>query len=193
MNLIYLIPLITILILFSNTLNGQELKNEKEVRISSSDAPLSAQSTIDNYKVRKKVKWYKQTNFEHVSFEAKFRKQGDFYSVSFDTLGEVIDIEKLIKRKDLDHKEQEKIDTIFCRAFDKFKIIKCQIQFTSDTYNLNKFFENEIYKERADVNYEIEVEGKSNNWLKFEFLINSEGLILRKREIVDVSTENLNY
>lgn len=178
---------------FINSVYGQELKKEKEVRIGATEAPLAAQKIISGYDVNKKIKWYKQTNFDTISFEAKFKKKGDFYSVSFDTLGVVIDIEKLIKWKNIDESTKDKIEVIFNDEFKKFKIIKCQIQYTPEEFDLENFFTIQLQSTQSKVNYEIEVEGKNTNWLKFEFLLKEDGRILRKREIVDVSTENLNY
>lgn len=192
-NRIYLCIIILFFAFSAPVIYGQDLKNEKEFRIAHSEAPMLAQKIVDNFKVIKKIKWYKQTNFKQVSFEAKFKKKKCFYSVLFDTSGSIIDIEKTVKWKNLEESAKNNIEEILNKEFEKFKIIKCQIQYTADQFDLENFFENESQSVRKKVNYEVEVEGKVENWLKYEFLIDYNGKILRKREIVDISTDNLNY
>lgn len=180
--------------LFSLNANGQELKKEKEVGISKNQAPEEALKIVDGFNLKRKTKWYRQTNFDTLSYEVKFKHNSHFYSVAFDTTGQILDIEQLVKWKEIEEKHKKHLKKIVENRFDKYKLIKCQIQYTGDKALLNTFFNNSEISDQLVVRFEIELEGKQNaSWKKYEFLISSTGTVERERIIVGRSTENLNY
>lgn len=187
-------PVFIISILFSLSVNGQEYKKEKEVRISEEIVPVKALQVANKFDVKRKKKWYRQTNFDTISYEVKFKWNNHFYSVEFDTTGQILDIEQLVKWEEIEQKHRKQLKKIFENRFDKYKLIKCQVQYTGDKEALNSFFNKDKSTNALTVRFEIEVEGKTKkSWKKYEFLISSAGTVERERIIVGRSTENLNY
>lgn len=186
--------LLILLTLFSFPVNSQEFKREKEVNISKLKAPEKALDIVDRFGVTRKKKWYKQTDFDTTSFEVKFKWNSHFYSIEFDTTGQIIDIEKLVKWAEIEDKHKKQLQELFDNRFDKYKLKKCQIQYSGDKDVIDAFFDSEEIPEQVTVRFEIELEGKeSASWKKYEFLVSSAGIVERERIIVGRSTENLNY
>jgi len=196
---------ILILLLFSiflqlglfSVVYGQELKEEKETRISESDVPKNALHIIESFEVNRKKKWYLQTNFEHLSYEVKFKHDGHFFSLEFNNNGNILDVEKLVKWDELPEKQRKKIEQSLSERFEHHKIIKVQIQYTGDVDDLEDLFDGDPEDEDLDElteKFEIVLEGKrESSWELYEVLISTNGTIERERVIVGRSTENLNY
>ena len=92
------------LFLFLNVANfSAQTKNEKESRIDLSDFPQQALATINSIinDVRR-IRYYKEIDEEHKSFESKFKFKHHWYSVEFSNTGILEDIEVTIKEKQLD-------------------------------------------------------------------------------------------
>lgn len=194
MKTLWNVSIFIMLLLVSFDGSGQEFKNEKEVGISKKNVPDEALEITNEFDVKRKQKWYRQTNFDTTSYEVKFKWNSHFYSVEFDTTGQTLDIEQLVKWEEIEQKHRKQLKKIFENRFDKYKLIKCQIQYTGDKKSLNTFFKSGEIDERLTIRFEIEIEGKSDkSWKKYEFLVTSEGEVERERIIIGRSTENLNY
>lgn len=176
---------------------GQEFKKEQETRISESEVPKNALHIIEDFEVNRKKKWYKQDNFDHTSYEVKFKYDGHFYSLEFNNDGKILDVEKLVKWDELQEKQQEKIEQSLSKQYDYHKIIKIQIQYTGDADDLEDLFDGDPEDEDLDKlteKLEIELEAKKEgSWKLFEVLLLGDGSIDRERVIIGRSTENLNY
>lgn len=169
-------------------------KQEVEKRIQSKDAPAKAIEWINEVTIKKKrLRWYFEVTSGKKSYEAKFIHNHDLYSVEFDTMGKVEDIEVLTSRSDLKESINNSIETTLEKAFDKFNIVKIQIQYTA---NDDRDLLNWINTDKGSVSkhFEIEFEAKSEGvWRMYEGTFDAAGNLLHKREIIIRSTENLNY
>ena len=194
MKTLWNVSIFIMLLLVSLNVSGQEFKKEKEIGISKKYVPDEALEITNEFNIKRKKKWYRQTNFDTTSYEVKFKWNSHFYSVEFDTTGQILDIEQLVKWEEIEQKHRKQLNKIFENRFDKYKLIKCQIQYTGDKKSLNTFFKSGEIDERLTIRFEIEIEGKSDkSWKKYEFLVTSEGKVKRERIIIGRSTENLNY
>src|SRR5690606_34213812 len=76
----------------------------------------------------KRIKWYLEENLEGVMVEAKIKQRDALYSIKFDTLGTLYDIERSQKFEELPSAVQTQIRTHLKNHYKSFKIRKVQIQ-----------------------------------------------------------------
>ncbi len=187
--------LVTILFVFVHVCIFSQ-KAEYEMRVKPSEVPLKALEWIDKVEIDKKnPKWFAENTSGKKSFEIKFVHDHQLYSIEFDSIGNIEDVEILKKKKDIVKTVLEEIQQELKAKYDNVKIVKIQFQFT-DTFGENALidFINESAMEYVELNYEIEFEGKIEGvWKMYEGTFSRQGTLLSTREIVIRSTENLNY
>lgn len=179
------------------TLCFSQTKNEKEVRIKSDAFPELAQSyfNISAFNA-KQLRFYKETDNEKQSFEAKFKINKLHYSVEFDSLGGLEDIEILIKKKHIPEAVFDTITSYFNSNFDKTKIIKIQKQYINNTEKSDKNFIKHIIENPNNTNthFEIIAEIKTKNKHELrEFTFNSHGTFQKFRLVTSSSYEHALY
>lgn len=176
---------------FGMTVFAQKI--ERETKINEENAPVKAIEFINDVQNKKHVKWFSEKTSGRRSYESKFKHKGSYYSVEFDTLGKIEDIEVIVKLKNLDQEHKKAIKSGILKEFEKFKWIKIQKQFTGEKKELRKVFLGTT--ENVELNYEVEVEVKTKlgAWKMYEILINPEGEIQKMREILLRPTDSLNY
>lgn len=186
-----LLKTIVIFILFSCHLHAQKI--EREFRISESEFPQLAVNYLKHYELDlKKIKWFKEIQNNVLSYEAKVKVQKHLYSVEFDSLGKIEDIEKLVSFKKLPVETQKVLSTSLEKKLGKYKIIKTQIQY-SEIEEETKRLEH-LSPQNSTVRYEIELFYKDDKSKKlFEYLLSDNGEIISFREVLIRSTENLTY
>jgi hypothetical protein len=190
--LIFIIILL-ININYSNKLCGQE-KFEKESRIKKKDAPIKAVQFIDSLYLKNKVKWYKEEGLNKKSIEAKFRHNKIKYSIEFDTLGNIEDVEKEINWKDLNENLKDSITIKLKNNCIKHKIIKVQIQYLGNNYDLFSKVKTDKNSTNLLTNYEIIVRCKSEKKVElFEYLFNETGKLLSISKIIFKNSSHLEY
>ena len=126
---IYILCLILYLTGFSNSLNGQQ-KFEREFRVSEEEVPPKALEAFQNSLFTNKIKWYKEISNEGISFEAKTKKQKTRFSIEFDSLGILQDIEVKTPFADIPDEGRKAIKIHLSDEFEKWKIVKTQFQLT---------------------------------------------------------------
>jgi len=171
-------------------------KRELEERVAPSDVPEKALEWLDQVKLKqKRIKWYHEVTSGKESFESKFIHSGKMYSIEFDTLGTVEDVEILIKQKNLREDELSSIEESLNMEFNKFNIVKIQLQYlpASNAGDLLKWM-NEGDDSGVLKRIELEFEATDgSDWKMFEGTFRNNGKLLNYREILLRSTENLNY
>lgn len=171
-------------------------KQELEERVAPSDVPKKALEWLDQVKLKqKRIKWYHEITSGKESFESKFIHSRKMYSIEFDTLGMVEDVEILIKQKNLNEDELSSIEESLNREFNKFNIVKVQLQYlpSPNSGDLLKWM-NDGNDSGVLKRVELEFEAKDDSdWKMFEGTFSSDGKLLNYREILLRSTENLNY
>lgn len=183
---------IVVLFTFTPVLVFSQVKIEKEVKVQSSRVPAKALDWLeDAIDQKKQLKWYYETDGDHQSFEAKFKRKGRSYSVEFDTDGIVEDIEIDEHWRKLSPLVRNNISGYLQSQFSKFRVEKVQIQY-SGTEKALKSWESNNGSSQIVVKYEIEFYGKAPDSEKFwEGIFDRDGNILDKREIIITPSNNL--
>ena len=117
---------IAVLLLLSSSAFGQKV--ERESRIKSTDVPEKALEYIEQTSLDK-VKWYRETGLESISFEAKFKHERRWYSVEFSEEGVLEDIEIEIDLHQVPEPTRESIDKYLEAEFKRHRKKKVQIQY----------------------------------------------------------------
>lgn len=183
--------LLIIAFTFTSNLIAQE-KFEKESRIKQNDAPLKAQLFIDSLNITNKVKWYKEEGLKRKSIEAKFKHNKARYSVEFDTLGHVEDIEIEVNWKSLESNLKEAIFLQLKTDCLKHKIIKVQMQYTGSESQLSSILKADSLS--LTIKYELIVRCKRQKEVDlFEYLFNDTGKLISTSKIVFKNSSHLEY
>jgi len=175
--------------------NAQDIKNkfEREYSIKQSEVPLKANNFI-NKTLNGKVKWYGEENLQGKAIEAKGKKDKKFYSVKFDTLGNIQDVEVVVSFNSLSKEIQTKIQKELEKQFSSIKIIKTQIQWLGSQEVLKQLLNKENTTEDYSTNYEIVIKGKSNShYEQYEVLFNEQGKLVDKAKIIQKNDQHLIY
>lgn len=174
-----------ITLIFCCTISFSQSKNEKEERIDASQFPEVASSYFNaisnqvNY-----LKFYKETDGNKYSFEVKFKLNKLHYSVEFDTIGNLEDIEIIIKEKHISKLTFKNIKSFFNTTFDKVRIIKIQEQYVNNSEKNDQQFINHVLKKTANKNnfFEIIAEVKQNQKRQLkEFTFKNNGELIKSR------------
>ncbi len=174
-----------------------QTKNEQEERIDFSELPETVQVIINELPTSiKRLRFYKETDQEKKSFEAKFKHKKRIYSVEFSTNGILEDVELITKFKNINPEVQKTITTYFENNFDKHKLIKLQKQYVYSNNVKSSNFVNNILSNTSQTssNFEIiaEVKSKKERTIR-EFTFNSEGTFLSERILKPTSYEHVLY
>lgn len=173
---------------------GQE-KYERESRILEEEVPLPAQEFIHALAGKNGVKWYWEEGLNTFSIEAKFKINEDRYSVEFDTLGKLEDVELLLRSEevipaDLYDKIREELGLLFSR----YRIRKSQIQYTGESEHLLALIGGDTSPGSYTTKFEFVVKGRTEQGVDlYELLFNKEGQLLQLNKIVLKNAHNLEY
>ena len=174
-----------------------QTKNEKEERIKPSNFPLAAQQVVTSLPSDcKRLKFYKETDGQKESFEAKFKYKGKRYSLEFSKEGNIEDLEVLTKIKSIEATISSKIIEHFESTYTKHKLIKIQEQYVYNTATDPIQFVNRVLNEKSDIapNFEIIAEVKLNKQRELrELTFNGTGQFLNFRTVNPSSYEHVLY
>ena len=180
------IYLTVLMLLTTVSFSYSQSKLEREYRIKPSQVPLKALGFVDKSMPDVKVKWYWEENLQKKSIEAKGTRDGRLYSVEFDTLGVLQDVEVLVKYQSLPENTKVAIEESIGNRFVKFKIEKTQIQWVGDENVLMLLIKGEDIGQAAYItNYEIMIKGSRDGLTDFyEILLNENGEIKRVSKVL---------
>lgn len=183
--------------LFCCTISFSQNKNEKEARIHASEFPEKALRHFNTISDQVKYfKLYKETDNDKESFEVKFKLNKLHYSAEFDTLGNLEDIEIVIKEKHIPEQVLKSIMNYFNTTFDSVRFIKIQKQYINKTNKNDQQFIDYVLKSPIGKNTHFEIiadiKTKKNHQLK-EFIFNSNGEFEKSRPISSTSYEHALY
>ncbi|MBN2745654.1 MAG: hypothetical protein JXR34_02925, partial [Bacteroidales bacterium] len=187
---------ITILIILSilfMSLSAQT-KTEKEYRIKKDKIPENAQKWMrQNFPEAKKIKWYQEVSNGKTTFEAKLKWKKTSYSVEFDSIGTLEDVEMTIDFEEIELEARKSIEQYFLGNYKKHKILKVQKQFSGDLSQFRQYLEtpNQI---GITTNYEIEFQGiTSDSNELYEALFNQSGQLITRKTIKTEANLNLDF
>ncbi len=175
------------------TINGQ-VKFEKEYRIKDKEVPKKAKKFIDSSFNNQKIKWYTEESQDGKTIEAKTIYNKNQYSIEFDNLGNILDVEKKVKFKNLKGDLKKSINYQLNSVFKNYKILKTQIQWKASSKSLTALIKDEDISDSFETNYELVLKGQKKDTLgMFEVLFDSNGRILKIYEIIHRNTDNLQF
>lgn len=172
-----------------------QYKYEKEERIAEDEVPEQALHFLEEIQPTRKDKWYREQNLDGEAIEVKLKRNGERYSIKFDTEGELIDVEKLIKWRDIPEETRKEIDEEWEEFFERRRIEKIQIHYKDDAENLIRFIQSpEGAPLESPIYYEIVVKGKTEGpYQLYEFLFDEEGEKVEMSRILTRRTDNMEF
>jgi sporulation protein YlmC with PRC-barrel domain len=166
-------------------------KVEREVGVKSSKVPNHAKEwLLDAFEEVKKPKWYLEYSQNGRAYEAKFLFKSYFYSVKFDSLGALMDVEIEIDRKEISQNTWIQIQSYFESSYEDIKIQKIQRQLIGDESDVEDYFD-EDKKEGVTIRYEIVFDGKNESWAKWEALFDDQGKLISIIRVQERPVDNL--
>jgi hypothetical protein len=186
--------LLLLLGLLFPTLLLAQTKYEKEYRIEPEEVPQKAFQFIHSEGNDFSEKWYFEENLEGNSIEAKFKYLRKRYSVEFDTLGNLLDIEVETPFNDLPGNLQTSIKTSLQNTFSKFTIRKMQLQYSGAINSFADFIAESAKEKQYTIYYELVVKGRKNRkWYLYEMTFNHFGELEKTEQIILRNTDNLEF
>ena len=187
---------IVVYIGFTFSLTAQT-KNEKESRVNLVDFPIEAQTLINTVvNDVKRVRHYKETDGDKISYETKFKQKKHWYSVEFDAFGTLEDIEVEIKERQIKDDIRNKINTYLKMESDNYDFLKIQEQYHFDSSkNAQTFLESVLVSRNSTASYYelIVAIKKDKQWYVKEITFDSAGLFLSERPLQQDSYEYIMY
>ena len=171
-----------------------QVKYEKEYRIDEGRIPENIKSYLNTITFKNKIKWYKDEALNKYTYEAKTSHNNLNFSIEFDSLGIIEDVEFEIEWKNIPKLTQKNIEIYLDSVYQKKKIIKVQVQYTGKSENLIDVIKDIELKNRLTRKYEIVLKGKENKKFQMmEYLFSNEGKFEDKAIIIMKNTDNLEY
>ena len=171
-----------------------QVKFEKEYRIKEDNIPDNIKSYLNKITFKKKIKWYKDEGLRKYTYEAKTFHDNLNFSIEFDSLGIIEDVEFKIEWKNVPELTKKNIGLYLDSIYQKKKIIKVQIQYTGKPENLINILRDRSQNQRLTRKYEIVLKGKENRkYQMMEYLFTNEGKFEHKATIMIKNTDNLEY
>lgn len=169
-------------------------KYEKEIDLSIDEVPHKAMKFFGSTYSALDIDWYYEYNFVGNSVEAKFCHQKKKYSIEFDTLGNLQDIEIEVKPKKIKKVVHNRIDNELTEAYKKHKIIRAQIQYSGDIESFDSFV-NQVSTDHDMIRrYELEIKAKKDNqYHLYEITCNKNGVLIKSDRIVTSNTDHFEY
>jgi len=186
--------LLIIAILLVHVANAQK-KFERETSMKSSRVAEKARIYVESlFPDSKKIKWYLEESLEGVMVEAKIKENSSIYSIKFDTLGTLYDIERTQKFDKLPMAVQGNVMAYLKKRYKSFKIKKTQIQWIGDPDVLHSLIKKDDTENNYTTNYEIVYSGRENkDAMSYESLFDHGGNHIETKEIIERNLNHLLY
>lgn len=187
------LSVIAITITFFTASFGQS-KFEREYRIKPEEVPEPARSFVTSARIDGKIKWYFEENLQQNSIEAKFKHFKRQYSVEFDTLGQLQDIEMEAVLNELSEEVKTSITTQLDSIFEKHTIEKLQVQYRGEISSFASYIDTKTERNKYTLNYELVVKGRiSRKWNLYEVVFDENGNWKNTSKIMLRDTDHLEY
>lgn len=181
------------LILQAGNLSGQE-KYEKEYRIDRGEVPAYALQFIDSMQVATKIRWYMEESLTGRSVEAKFKYQARRYSLEFDTLGNLQDVEIEKDWEEIPEDIKPVITKTLQTQLERVRIIRVQVQYTGNEVAILTYLTGGSDMAGIITKYEIEVRGRKGNETNiYEYTFFHNGELEQVRRVVQRSSDVLEF
>ncbi|MBK9337666.1 MAG: hypothetical protein IPM98_14320 [Lewinellaceae bacterium] len=185
--------LFALLALGYNTAHAQQ-KYEREIRIRPEAVPATAKAFVAACTGKEKVHWYKEINLGFYSFEAKATRNGRRYSIEFDSLGVIQDVEIVIRFEHLTNVVQRTITAELAGRCSKYRITRVQRQWTGSANALQEVIREGSTTGQYTERFEIVFSCKTDKGpVLYEALFDALGNLENLLEIIPRNTDNLDY
>lgn len=175
------------------SLHAQE-KLEKERRIQSYEVPAAARSFIDSCMFGGTIKWYSEEELDGMSVEAKLKEVGYRYSIEFDTLGQIEDVEIEREPDQLSSWVIDSMRAYLARTTVKYKIKRMQVQWTGDREALIMLIRAGQTHLPHTVRYEVEVKVRDEEGRHMHvYLFTAGGEFIQRRRVIYRTSDHLDY
>jgi hypothetical protein len=181
----------------------QTPKREVERSVNRGELPGAALEVLEEVAaVVEEADYYRQTDGEVVSFEAKLRADGYLWSVEFFETGGLMNVEQLIPFEEIPDPVRTRIESGLDSLFAKYTLTRIQRQYTPEDDDGEDLLEALLEAEEDDgeaepealVRYELEANGQRENELgAFELTFDAKGRLVQQRRIVRRPIDNLLY
>jgi hypothetical protein len=153
------------------------LKQEIETSIQKHDMPESALVFLEStLREADDIRYYKESDGLDVSYEVKFRLNGNQWSVEFDSSGAFEDAEQLVKLDMLSSEWQLKLRTHLDSRFNSWTATRVQLQFLTWPADLDH-----------PAGIELIVEGQNSSEIGvFEFGFPSDDSGISERRVIEI-------
>jgi hypothetical protein len=184
---------ISFLLLFVNFSKAQQ-KYEREYRIKSGIVPQLAQEFIDSIGTGLKTKWYKEISLNGVSIEAKFKYKNKRFSVEFDTLGTLQDLEFIITKREIITEVYNNIEHNLDSLYHKWKFQKIQLHYEGKSKDIMTSINKNRSSDSIKVAYEIVLKGKVLGETQlYEITFDEEGETQAILQVIQDKADHLEY
>ncbi|AGC76376.1 hypothetical protein LX97_01040 [Nonlabens dokdonensis] len=158
-------------------------KIEREEKISKALFPKNAITFVETIgNSRKKVNFYRETDGDKISYEAKLKYQNRKYSIEFDANGTLEDVEIDVRKRKINKASFAQIEQYLDTIARKYRIEKVQEQYVGKNKTAPQIAD-KIAQKSVD-NYEIIVAFKNNRKIyRREYLFDKNGNFISKRDI----------
>jgi sporulation protein YlmC with PRC-barrel domain len=193
MKTVRIILSISFLLLFP-ILSKAQLKYEREYRMKVEMIPKSAKEFVNSISPYSKIKWYKELSLNEVSIEAKFKHNNKKFSVEFDTLGVLQDVEFVLKKTEIAPLLYTKMEHSLDSLYQKWKFQKIQMQYIGKQTDITALINENQPSDTIKVSYEIVLKGKAlGNMQLYEITFDNQGLVQQIQQIVQDKVDHLEY
>lgn len=169
-------------------------KYEKESRIKRKNVPSNALQFIDSLNLTSRVRWYLEEGLTEKTIEAKFRKNKVRFSVEFDTLGRIQDVEIGLPWNDVSLDLRSIIEAHLEKKCSMHRIVKVQHQFSGKRNQLFLLIKNAQISDELDVKYEMIVRCRQEKSVDlYEYLFSQTGVILSVSKVIFKNSSHLEY
>ena len=186
--------IITVLGILAFSFAFTQDKFEKESRVKRADVPSSALKFVDSVGLKSRVKWFREEGLLQKSYEAKFRRNKIKYSVEFDSLGVLQDVEIDLSFEDLQENLRTEIMQEFISTCAGVKIIKVQKQISGSASEMLAFLINGSQTAHLVTKYEFIVSCTVKKKVDmYEYLFSDLGKKISILKIVLKNSSHLEY
>lgn len=179
--------------LFICTILFAQEKFEREYRIKKNKVPQKAIAFVTSLKLKSKIKWFGEESSQGRSIEAKTKARKIKYSIEFDTLGNLQDVEIQIAKQQIPKATLEQIQKTLSTDFTKFKFVKIQKQLSGKSEAVLSSILQKKYTD-VTIKYEIVLKGtlRKKKHL-YEYTFSDDGMFEKREKIIFKNSDNLEY
>lgn len=185
-----------LLLLSLFAMQAQEVKYEREFRINRPDFPEQSMALLAPYlEDARRLKFYKELDGEKERFEAKYRRDGYYFSVEFDKKGQLLDSEIAIRKKEVPGSAWDLIEGHLEDNFRRYRVRKIQRRFPAKEGSPDITLKQAAAIEHLDhVKYELVISGKRDKgYREYELVFDADGHFERERIFAPSSYEHVLY